>query len=282
MQFLVVCWTYIYKDNKKYKTHLIPSGIFYNIKSVIGPDCVIEKDAFLEEIKYLKENNFDTNLIKVSPKCHVVQKEHIIEDKLKYAISQGSTSRGIAPCYRDKYARIGTRVGDDINFSRIFVYCVNKVLVRCNYGNYPYVTSSNTLPYGSCNLGFSPKAITNIYGACKIYDTRSGIDPDFPEKLLEDEELKIIGKLGLEFGVTTGRKRKVNWLNLDKLINAINISGTTHCIISKTDILEKAELYKLYYNNTLQKFNSLNDMKSFINDKINNNCRYVDKIIYSN
>ena len=285
----------VYKDNKKYKTHLIPSGIFYNIKSIIGPDCVIEKDAFLEEIKYLKENNFDTNLIKVSPKCHVVQKEHIIEDKLKYAISQGSTSRGIAPCYRDKYARIGTRVGDDINFDFFKDYIWDEKLhgnILCegaqgfwldiNYGNYPYVTSSNTLPYGSCNLGFSPKAITNIYGACKIYDTRSGIDPDFPEKLLEDEELKIIGKLGSEFGVTTGRKRKVNWLNLDKLINAINISGTTHCIISKTDILEKAKLYKLYYNNTLQKFNSLNDMKSFINDKINNNCRYVDKIIYSN
>ena len=82
------------------------------------------------------------------------------------------------------------------------------------------VTSSNTLPYGSCSLGFTPKLIGNIYGACKIYDTRSGIDPDFPEELFRDEELKVIGELGKEFGVTTGRKRKVNWLNLDKLVEA--------------------------------------------------------------
>ena len=28
-----------------------------------------------------------------------------------------------------------------------------------NYGNYPYVTSSNTLPYGSCSLGFLYSAL---------------------------------------------------------------------------------------------------------------------------
>lgn len=285
----------VYKNNKKYKTHIIPSGIFYDIKSIIGPDCVIEKDAFLEEINYLKSNGFNTKLIKVSPKCHVVQKQHIIEDKKDYAKSQGSTSRGIAPCYRDKYARKGTRVCDDINYKFFSEYIWDEKLygnILCegaqgfwldiNYGNYPYVTSSNTLPYSCCNLGFSPKLIRNIYGACKIYDTRSGIDPDFPEELFDEPELQIIGELGSEFGVTTGRKRKVNWLNLDKLIMAINISGTTHCIISKIDILEQARIFKLYYDNKLETFNTLNDMRNFINDKIKYKCIYVDKIIYSN
>ena len=41
----------IYKDGIKYKTHLIPSGIFYGIPSIIGPDCVVNQDAFFEEIK---------------------------------------------------------------------------------------------------------------------------------------------------------------------------------------------------------------------------------------
>ena len=150
-----------------------------------------------------------------------------------------------------------------------------------NYGNYPYVTSSNTLPYGSCSLGFTPKVIGNIYGACKIYDTRSGIDPDFPEELYDDEELMVIGELGKEFGVTTGRKRKVNWLNLDKLVEAINISGTTHCIISKMDVLESAGLFKLYSGGELVTFNTIGEMRDYIDKKIGDGCMYVEGIIYS-
>ena len=48
-----------YLNNKKYKTHLIPSGIFYNIKSIIGPGCVVNIKSFYEEINYLKKNNPD-------------------------------------------------------------------------------------------------------------------------------------------------------------------------------------------------------------------------------
>ena len=72
--------------------------------------------------------------------------------------------------------------------------------------------------HGACSLGFPPKMYKNYLRASKIYDTRSGIDPDFPETLFDDSELQQIGEHGHEFGVTTGRKRKVNWLNLDKLI----------------------------------------------------------------
>ena len=57
-----------------------------------------------------------------------------------------------------------------------------------DYGNYPYVTSSSTLPYMACSLGFPPCYIKSIIGCAKIYDTRSGVDPDFPPELLEDKE----------------------------------------------------------------------------------------------
>ena len=65
-----------------------------------------------------------------------------------------------------------------------------------NQGNYPYTTSSVTLPYNACSLGFSPKLINNIYGAIKIYDTRVGVDPEFPDSLFENKELELIGKIG--------------------------------------------------------------------------------------
>ena len=103
----------IYVDSKKYKTHLIPSGIFYGIKSIIGPDCVVNKDYFQDEIEYLQEKGFDTSLVKISKRCHIVTKDHIEEDKKNQHKTQGSTARGIAPCYKDKYGRSGFRIEDD-------------------------------------------------------------------------------------------------------------------------------------------------------------------------
>ena len=284
----------IYKEGKKYKTHLIPSGIFSDILSVIGPDCVVEKNAFLSELAYLKENGFNTELIKISPKCHVISETHLTEDKQKYVKSQGSTSKGIAPCYRDKYARIGKRVDDpeNIDFFRPFLWdekLHGNVLCEgaqgfwldINNGNYPYVTSSNTLPYGACSLGFPPQCINTIYGASKIYDTRSGIDTDFPDTLFDDVELNKIGECGHEYGVTTGRKRKVNWLNMDKLITSIQLSGTHICVISKIDILEKVGLFKLYHNNELLQFENMEEMKTYISDGLIKNCLYLKNVIYS-
>ena len=77
----------IYINNQKYKTHLIPSGVFYNVKSIIGPDCVVNKKSFFEELNYLLEHGFNIDLVKISPKAHIITDEHIEEDKkiLKYS-----------------------------------------------------------------------------------------------------------------------------------------------------------------------------------------------------
>ncbi len=57
----------------------------------------------------MKEAGFDTSLVKVSPRAHIISDEHIAEDRERYHNKLGTTTRGIAPCYRDKYARIGKR-----------------------------------------------------------------------------------------------------------------------------------------------------------------------------
>ena len=281
----------VYINGTKYKTHLIPCGIFYNVTSIIGPDCVINKESFEKEITYLKQNGFNTELIKVSPKTNVITDKHIKEDIERYK-SQGTTARGIAPCYRDKYARIGIQardidyfkpyIWDERLYGNILCEGAQGFWLDINQGNYPYVTSSTTLPYGACSLGFPPQLIREIYGASKIYDTRSGIDSIFPENLLDDKELSLIGQQGKEFGTTTGRKRKVNWLNMDKLIKSINISGTTIIIISKTDILEILNICKLIYNDKIISFNSIEEMKKYINDILHEHCHRIKKIIYSN
>lgn len=276
----------IYINNKKYVTNLIPSGIFYGINSIIGPDCVLNIDSFFNEVEYLKNAGFDTSLIKISPKTHIITNQHIMEDINKYSKKLGTTAKGIAPCYRDKYGRTGLRACDykpDNNNKSIKEYLWDEELygnILCegaqgfwldiNMGNYPYITSSNSLPYSACSLGFPPNKINNIYGAAKIYDTRVGIDPDFPEDLFNDIELNKIGEIGEEYGTTTGRRRKVNWLNMDKLIKAINISGTNILILSKVDVIKKAGIFKYYYNNKLEQYNTYDN---FIKD--------IKYIIYS-
>ena len=281
----------VYVNGEKLKTHLIPSGVFYGIESIIGPGCVIDVENFFREIRYLKKRGFDTSLVKVSPKTHVVTSEHLALDKESSYKKLGTTARGIGPCYSDKTKRTGIRA-EAIEDLKSFIWdekLQGKVLCEgaqgfwldLDYGNYPYVTSSTTLPYAACSLGFPPQKIRKIFGAAKIYDTRSGVDPDFPVVLLDDPVLKNIADLGQEYGVTTGRRRKVNWLNVDKLVKAINISGTTDIIISKIDVLSEAGVFKFFYMNELYDFKSIVAMKRKLFMIIKSECQMIDKIYFS-
>ena len=226
----------VYLNNKKYKTHVIPCGIFHGKRCVIGPNCVINVDKFFDEVEYLSKEGFDTSLIKVSPKTHLITERHIQYDLKFLKPKLGTTGQGIAPAYADKMLRIGKLAGNYLDKKYIWdgelkgsVLCegAQSFWLDINHGDYPYVTSSETLPYSACSLGFSPKKIKNIIGICKIYDTKSGIDPLFPESLWNDQELNKLIDLGEEYGTTTNRRRLFNWLNFPKLKQAIKISGTT-------------------------------------------------------
>ena len=142
------------------------------------------------------------------------------------------------------------------------------------------LTSSYTLPYSACSLGFPPQMIRNIYGAVKIYDTRVGTDPDFDDDY-DKEILDVISNIGSEYGVTTGRKMKVKWLNVNKLLNAINISGCTVIVISKLDILRNCGVYKLFFNNFYHEYVSLEEMVDILKDILINNCKLLQRILFS-
>jgi adenylosuccinate synthase len=280
----------VYLNDKKYKTHIIPCGVFQNKPSIIGPNCVINVDKFFDEIEYLEKEGFDTSLIKVSPKAHIITERHIQYDLKFLKPKLGTTGQGIAPAYSDKMLRIGKLAKDYIDqkyiwdgelFGKILCEGAQSFWLDINYGDYPYVTSSETLPYSACSLGFSPKKIKDIIGVAKIYDTKSGVDPLFPESLWEDSELNMIIDLGKEFGSTTGRRRIVNWLNLNRLIDAVKISGVTKLIINKCDVLEQINAFKVYQNNSLYKFSTLQSMQSFIKAYINSNSNDYIEIVFS-
>ena len=280
----------VFVDGEKYKTHLVPSGVFHGIKSLIGPGCVLHPESFYKEISYLSKSGFDTSLVKVASNCHIVTDEHISFDKERLVKKLGTTGRGIGPCYADKAARAGVLAIDVLNKDFIWdgelkgnLLCegAQGVWLDIDSGLYPYVTSSITLPYGACSIGFPTQKIDKIWGVAKIYDTKSGEDPRFPDRLLEEPVLKALANLGQEFGVTTGRPRKVNWLNLDMLISAINMTGTTHLVISKCDIINELGHFKLSYGGRLVRFLSLDEMISFVETKIRDNSSLIEYIKFS-
>jgi adenylosuccinate synthase len=281
----------IYHNGTKFATHIVPSGIFFGIPSIIGPGCVLNIDSFYKEIAMLQAGGLDTSLVKVHPNTHIVTSEHIEQDKKELASKLGTTSSGIAPSYRDKYARIGLLAKDSTLDSSFFfdgnlhgnILCegAQGFHLDINYGNYPYVTSSETLPYAACSIGFSPRKIRNIYACAKIYDTRSGEDPLFPSSLLTDSLLIQVADLGKEYGVTTGRRRKVNWLCLDKLIQAVNIGGATHLVINKCDILQQLNMYYAFYENLMCEFHNIEEMKQFIQQTLTEKCPDLKNIYFS-
>ncbi len=102
---------------KKYKLHLVPSGIFYEDKiCVLGNGMVLNPEAMVQELDYLKSNGISTTNLYISDRAHVIMPYHIkldMADELRKGKQKiGTTGKGIGPCYMDKAARIGIRVAD--------------------------------------------------------------------------------------------------------------------------------------------------------------------------
>lgn len=266
----------IYHEGKKLVTHLIPSGVFYGKKSIVGPGCVVNINNFLNELDYLKREGVKTEgLVYIARNAHIVTDNHLVEDSKDTKI--GTTKSGNGPAYRDKYTRTGLRAED---FNELKPYLIDiyhefygsrsesivlaegaqAIGLDIDWGDYPYVTSSHC-GIGSVLLnGFSHKDIRNVYGVIKAYDTYvgakkfQGSDPVF-EKIQE---------VGNEFGSTTGRKRQVGWLDWDLVTKSIKMNGVNRLIVNKTDILQTVGEWKI---------KSRGEILDFKNDK--EFCAYI-------
>ncbi|SFR81259.1 MULTISPECIES: adenylosuccinate synthase [Maribacter] len=109
-------------------------------------------------------------------------------------------------------------------------------LLDIDFGTYPFVTSSNTTAAGACTgLGVAPNQIGDVKGIFKAYTTRVGSGP-FPTELF-DEDGETMGRVGNEFGATTGRPRRCGWLDLVALKYAVRVNGVTELMMMKGDVL---------------------------------------------
>ena len=109
-------------------------------------------------------------------------------------------------------------------------------LLDIDFGTYPFVTSSNTTAAGACTgLGIAPNSVGDVFGIFKAYTTRVGSGP-FPTELFDDDG-ETMGRVGNEFGATTGRSRRCGWLDLVALRYACQVNGVTQLMMMKADVL---------------------------------------------
>ncbi len=109
-------------------------------------------------------------------------------------------------------------------------------MLDINYGTYPYVTSSSPTAAGVCEgAAVSPSKLGRIIGVVKAYSTRVGEGPFVTEQI--NEIGNSLRETGAEYGATTGRPRRVGWLDLPVVKQAVRINGLTDIAITKLDVL---------------------------------------------
>jgi adenylosuccinate synthase len=260
----------IYRDGVKYVHNLLPSVDFRlsHIKAYLGSGMVIDLAKLLEEVSTLDKHYPGAGKrIYVDREAFLVEDKHKEEDKATNG-HIGSTNRGIGPAYKDKISRCGQRVHEAFNnplyagylysltsLGVNFVHLLEVepemkkdnllfegaqgVLLDINHGIYPYVSCSDCTLGGIYTSGFAFAKIDKVYGVVKAYTTKVGEGP-FPTEL-QGKEADDLRERGHEYGATTGRPRRVGWLDLPALRYACQKSGITNLIVTKFDILDKMD-----------------------------------------
>ena len=254
----------VYVDGKKYVTHSIPTGVIRpECKSVITHGCVVNPEELCKEIEELEKLGIDfTDRLFISENATVITRQHLIQDRSNKK-EWGSTGKGIGPAYRDKVDRKGLRLGEVVterNYPKLLPYITDtrklllnaernheKILMEgaqaamldVDFGTYPYVTSSpctaNYAPQGT-GLPLQYFSDCSITGVVKAYTTRIGTGP-FPTEFEDKDFTEMLREAGNEYGATTGRPRRMGWLDMDQLRYACEINGVTNLALTKLDVL---------------------------------------------
>ena len=147
-----------------------------------------------------------------------------------------------------QYCQYGQKLAPYIKDVSLELYCAQQngkailfegaqgISLDIDHGIYPYTTSSNSIAGNiATGTGVSFRDIDRIIGVTKAYISRVGIGPLPTELLLEKgDDLREKGK---EYGTTTGRPRRVGWLDLVQVRQAVRVNGLTEIALTKLDIL---------------------------------------------
>ncbi|MEX2219783.1 MAG: adenylosuccinate synthase [Phycisphaerales bacterium] len=120
---------------------------------------------------------------------------------------------------------------------RILFEGANATLLDVDHGTYPYVTSSSCAALGiGPGTGISERRLGRVLGVMKAYTTRVGRGP-MPTELTDDTAHRIRER-GREYGTTTGRPRRVGWVDLVAVRYAAMLNGITGIVLTMLDVLD--------------------------------------------
>src|SRR5215212_1264472 len=234
----------IVRDDVTWKFHLIPSGILYpGKKCVIGNGVVVDPRVLTEELDGLRGRGVDLSGLRVSANAHMIMPYHLLLDtagetrlgKQQIVAAMEPKRLSLRPYAKDpqldlqtmteQYLSYGHRLEQYIadtprlvwesldNHLNVLFEGAQGTLLDIDHGTYPFVTSSNPVAGAACaGTGAGPRDLAEIWGVTKAYTTRVGAGP-FPTEL-HDDLGDTIRENGGEYGTTTGRARRVGWLDL--------------------------------------------------------------------
>jgi adenylosuccinate synthase len=177
--------------------------------------------------------------------AHVVTKNQILEreygaaplDATEIAAQYADYARQIAPFLADVPLLVHEALADGRS---VLAEGAQGTLLDLDHGTYPFVTSSWPTSGGALiGLGVGPKVVRRVIGVAKAFTSRVGSGP-FPSELAGPDALRLRGtgeNPWDEYGTTTGRPRRVGWLDTVILGYAARINGLTELALTKLDIL---------------------------------------------
>jgi adenylosuccinate synthase len=188
---------------------------------------------------------FDEGILKTKLKAALREKNAIFENvygEEHYEVADVaawllSFSEFIGPMVADT----GTLLREALdNRERVLLEGGQATLLDNDHGTYPFVTSSNPTVGGAVvGSGIPARHLEYVVGVTKAYTTRVGDGP-MPTELF-DETGETIRSVGREYGTTTGRSRRVGWLDLPAIKWAASLNGITHVAITLLDVLSAVD-----------------------------------------
>ncbi len=127
---------------------------------------------------------------------------------------------------------------------KVFFEGAQGAMLDVDHGLYPYTTSTNTMAGAVCSgAGVSPHKIDKVIGVVKAYLSRVG--GGYLPTELTNKTGDYLRETGAEYGTTTGRPRRIGWVDMVQLRYSARINGLDALAITKIDILDGLKEVKL-------------------------------------
>ncbi len=186
---------------------------------------------------FVEKFTFQTNI-----KNKILKTFNVVPINTKKELAKISELRKIIlPFISDTFQLLNAALS---NNKKVLLEGAHGVMLDVDFSPYPYSTGSNVISGAvTTGAGIPPQKIDQVIGVVKAYTSRVGGGPVPTE--LQGKFADAIRKKGAEFGTTTGRPRRIGWLDLEAVKFAISVCGVTEISITKIDILSGLEEIKV-------------------------------------